>query len=81
VLSALGSDATDQAAAVMEVDAENVTLLYAKAARTLFLWEGWTTEQINARVGEAEAQFREQQEKWRTKYPTSGWIETGWSSL
>lgn len=80
-LSSLGTDPTTQADLTMEVDDENVVLLYAKAARTLFLWEGWTTDQIDQKVGEAEAQYREQQEKWRVKYPTSGFIDTGWSQM
>ena len=45
-LSALGDVAATQATNTMEVDAQNVNILYASAAETLFQWERVSTDNV-----------------------------------
>lgn len=73
-LSALGTDVATQLTNTMEIDELNADLLYATAARILFTWEGWTTDNIETfpKIQTAAARFTEQEETSRIKYPHTG---------
>lgn len=77
LLSALGTNVASQRTNTMEVDELNADLLYATAARLLYSWEGWSTEDIDAvgKIGETVARFNEQREDGEHKYPFQSYIE------
>ncbi len=81
VLSALGDTISSQVTNTMEVDAENAPILYAEAARILFLREGLSTEnfpKVATRIGAATAERDRLANKWRTNLPVTARLKSPW---
>lgn len=80
-LSALGTNIVSQLTNTMEVDQFSAELLYAYAARVLFIDAGMSAGQIeqeHPKIAETMARFSEMQEDWSYHYPNAGTVDGWW---
>ena len=80
-LSALGTNTTTQLTNTMEVDQFSQELLFAFAARVLFIDAGMSTGQIeqeHPKIAETMSRFSEMEEDWTYHYPNAGSVDGWW---